>query len=124
MTNVRPFKHQFDFMVDRVCEFLNEERARHQYNYYHLCYADFLHLLTCESYVERRDDKEPSKIVNQLRRKRFGQWISALTCPCGHQFNIYQNHNYSTTYIEYIALQLELGYSQLGLVPPHPADQE
>ena len=123
MTNTRPYKYEFEYMVDRVCEFLNEERARHQYNYYHLCYADLLHLLTCESYVERRDDKEPSKIVNQLRRKRFGQWISALTCPCGHQFNIYQNHNYSTTYIEYIALQLELGYSQ-WLVPPHPADQE
>ena len=95
---------------------------RRQCNYYHLCYADLLHLLTCESYVERRDDKEPSKIVNQLRRKRFGQWLSALTCPCRHQFNIYRNHDYSTTYIEYIALQLELGYSH-WLVPPHPPDQ-
>ena len=112
MANTRPFKFKFDYIVDRVCEFLNEARMRHQYHYFHLCYADFLHLLSCDKYDEQRDVKEPSKIINQLRRKCYGDRILPLICPCGHEFHIFRGHEYSTTYIEYLALELELGYNQ------------
>ena len=112
MDNALPYKFKFDYIVDRVCEFLNETLLTNQTGYYHLCFADLFHLFSCNKYDEQRDIEQPSKIINQLRRKRIRGLVLPLTCPCGHAFNIYANHDYSLTYIEYICLQLELGYNQ------------
>ena len=112
MDNALPYKFKFDYIVDRVCEFLNKTLSTNQYSYFHVCYADLLHLFSCDKYDEQRDIEEPSKIINQLRGKRIGGFVLPLTCPCRHQFNIYANHDYTITYIKYICLQLELGYNR------------